>query len=293
MSTTKKRSLNIGLSKMLSQANVMVSSAAANESLRQIPLELIQPGAFQPRHDFNEQSLQELADSIRAQGILQPIVLRQVKPQQYEIIAGERRWRAAQIAGLAVVPALIKEISNQAALAIGLIENIQREDLNALEEAKALLRLIEEFNLTHEEVAKSVGKSRAMVSNLLRLLQLDDHVKTLLAHGDIEMGHARAILALPTQKQRIAAEQIIHKQLSVRETEKLVKQLLEPGQKKKIFNTKINPNLVKLQETLSSSLGAPVRFLHKKSGAGKLIIDYSNLDILDGILKKIGLSDAE
>lgn len=292
MSTPKKRSLNIGLSKMLSQANV-VTTSVGNESLRHIPLELIQPGAFQPRHDFNEQSLQELADSIRSQGILQPIVLRQVKPQQYEIIAGERRWRAAQLAGLATVPAMVKEISNQAALAIGLIENIQREDLNALEEAQALLRLIEEFNLTHEEIAKSVGKSRAMVSNLLRLLQLDDQVKTSLAHGDIEMGHARALLALPVQKQRIAAEQIIHKQLSVRETEKLVKQLLEPAQKKAAPNTKINPNLVKLQETLSSSLGAPVHFQHKKSGAGKLIIDYPNLDVLDGILKKMRVPDGE
>ena len=286
MSTTKKRSLNIGLGKMLSQANVSATSISGDQ-LRHIPLELIQPGAFQPRNDFNSENLQELAASILAQGVLQPIMLRQIKPQQYEIIAGERRWRAAQLAGLAVIPALVKEISNQAALAIGLIENMQREDLNALEEAQAFMRLIEEFGLTHEEVAKSVGKSRAMVSNLLRLLQLDEQVKTLLVHGDIEMGHARALLALTPNKQRMAGQQIVNKILSVRETEKLVKQLLAPEPKKTTAIKKTNPNLVKLQENLSNTLGTPVHFAQKKSGAGQLIIEYANLDILDGILKKI------
>jgi len=284
--SSKKRSLNIGLGKMLSQANVAVTPVLGDQ-LRHIPLELIQPGAFQPRNDFNTEHLQELADSILAQGVLQPIVLRQIKPQQYDIIAGERRWRAAQLAGLSTIPALVKEISNQAALAIGLIENIQRENLNALEEAQAFSRLIEEFNLTHEEVAKSVGKSRAMVSNLLRLLQLDEQVKTLLAHGDIEMGHARALLALTPNKQRIAGQQIVDKNLSVRETEKFIKQLLSPQPKKITAIKKINPNLAKLQENLSNTLGTPVHFTQKKSGAGQLIIEYANLDILDGILKKI------
>lgn len=288
MTTTRKRPLNIGLGKMLSKSNVSVNSTIAGEQLRHIPLDLIQPGQYQPRQDFDQQCLQELADSIQTQGVLQPIVLRQLKPHQYEIIAGERRWRAAQLAGLSNIPAVVKEISDQAALAIGLIENIQREDLNALEEAYALARLIEEFKLTHEEVAKAVGKSRTMVSNLLRLLQLDPQVKTLLERGDLEMGHARALLALTLPQQRAAAKEVVDKQLSVRETESFVKRLLAGATAQTVKKAnKLNPNLAKLQRELSDNLGTKVTFQHRKSGAGKLVIEYTDLDVLDGILTKI------
>jgi ParB family chromosome partitioning protein len=287
MTVSKKRPLNIGLSKMLSNANV--ANVAAGDQLRTIPLDAIQPGSFQPRRDFDTQHLQELAESIRMQGIVQPIILRQIKPQHYEIIAGERRWRAAQMAGLANVPAVIKEVSDQAALAIGLIENIQRQDLNALEEANALARLIEEFSLTHDQVAKAVGKSRVMVSNLLRLLHLDEQVKTLLERNDLEMGHARSLLPLSLIQQRAAAKQIVEQQLSVREAEQLVKKMLTDVDKKNVLTKKINPNLAKLQQELSDHLGTKVDFFHRQSGAGKMVIEYTNLDVLSGILDKIHL----
>ena len=288
MTLSKKRPLNIGLGKMLSNANV--TTITTGDQLRTIPLEAIQPGAFQPRRDFDGQNLQELAESIRMQGIVQPIILRQIKPQHYEIIAGERRWRAAQMAGLATIPAVIKEISDQAVLAIGLIENIQRQDLNALEEANALARLIEEFSLTHDQAAKAVGKSRVMVSNLLRLLQLDEQVKVLLERNDLEMGHARSLLPLSLTQQRAAAKQIVERQLSVRETESLVKKMLTDVDKKSAPSAKkINPNLAKLQRELSDHLGTKVNFLHRKSGAGKIVIEYTNLDVLSGVLDKIHL----
>ncbi|MCD6048440.1 MAG: chromosome partitioning protein ParB [Gammaproteobacteria bacterium] len=289
MTVTRKRPLNIGLDKMLSKATASIApSPVAGDQLRQVPIELMQRGQYQPRHEFVQESLQELADSIKAQGILQPIVLRQIRPQQYEIIAGERRWRAAQLAGLTHVPAIIKEISDEAALAMALIENIQRENLNALEEARALHRLLEEFHLTHEEVAKSVGKSRVTVSNLLRLLQLEDHVKTLLERGDIDMGHARALLALPLNQQRAAAKEIVDRGLSVREAEGLVKHLLAgAGVTASSKKVKLNPDMANLQRSLSEKFGTKVSFQHRKSGSGKLVIEYTNLDILDGILQKL------
>ena len=284
---TRKRPLNIGLGKMLSQSQAPTPSKSG-DSLRHISIELIQRGQYQPRKDFDPESLEELAQSIKAQGILQPVVLRQIKPQQYELIAGERRWRAAQLAGLSQIPAIVKEITDQAALAIGLIENIQRENLNALEEAMALERLIEEFQLTHEDVAAAVGKSRTMVSNLLRLLQLDDQVKQLLTCGDIEMGHARALLSLSKDKQRQAAKEIVNKQLSVRQAEALVKFLQQKGTSKPASKAASkNVNLVKIEQDLSDYLGTSVNFVHQKSGRGKIVINYTNLDILDGILKKI------
>ncbi len=286
MNSSRKKPLNIALGKMLSQANTQVLQKNT-EGLRHISLDLIQPGRYQPRQDFDQEKLQELAESIKAQGVIQPIVLRQIKPQQYEIIAGERRWRAAQLASLVQIPAIVKEITDRAALAIGLIENIQREDLNVLEEAIALQRLIEEFDLTHEEVAQSVSKSRAMVSNLLRLLQLEDSVKLFIERGEIEMGHGRALLSLPKEKQRSIAKEIIEKQLSVRQTEALVKKYLMSGANTTKVKTSKNPNLHKLEQELSDKLGTRVHFQHQNSGRGKLVIEYANLDSLDGVLKKL------
>ncbi len=286
MNMSRKRPLNIGLEKMLSKANVI---SVTGEQLRHIPLDLIRRGLYQPRQEFDQTALEELAESIRAHGILQPIVLRQIQAQEYEIIAGERRWRAAQLAGLNAIPALVKEITDEAALAVALIENIQRQDLNALEEARALHRLLEEFQMTHEAVAKSVGKSRTAVTNLLRLLQLEDQVKTSLARGDIEMGHARALLVLPLNQQRVLAKEIVEKKLSVRETEQQVKRLSEGKSRKHSSSKASKPSadLAKLQQELSDTLGTRVNFIHRQSGAGKLVIEYPNLDILDGILKRI------
>lgn len=291
MTASRKRPLNIGLDKMLSKASVALTTPVVTtptgEHLRHVSIDLIQRGQYQPRHEFDQEGLQELADSIKEQGILQPIVLRQLRPQQYEIIAGERRWRASQLAGLSQVPAIVKEVSDEAALAMALIENIQRQDLNALEEARALHRLLEEFHLTHEEVAKSVGKSRVTVSNLLRLLQLEEHVKTLLDRGDLDMGHARALLALPLNQQRAAAKEIVDRGLSVRETEHFVKRLLANVKTNPAKKPSINPDMERLQRSLSDRFGTKVNFQHRKSGAGKLVFEYSSLDVLEGILQKL------
>jgi ParB family chromosome partitioning protein len=250
-----------------------------------LPIEFLQRGKFQPRQDMNAEKLQELADSIREQGIVQPIIVRELGDERYEIIAGERRWRAAQLAQLDAVPVVIKDFDDQTAMAIALIENIQREDLNALEEAQALKRLGEEFGMTHQEIAKAVGKSRTTVSNLLRLNELTPAVMQLLAAGEIEMGHARALLALTGKNQLVAAKQVVAKAMSVREVEQYVRDFANPRVVKAA--PEVDPDVIRLQERLSEKLGAKVAINHHPKGKGKLVISYTNLDELDGILKRI------
>lgn len=268
-------------------------TAASLDALRQLPVELLQRGQYQPRVDMRQDSLEELAESIKSQGVVQPIVARPIGAtggtQRYEIIAGERRWRAAQMAGLAEIPAVIRDVPDESAIAMALIENIQREDLNPLEEARALDRLIREFDLTHAEAAQAVGRSRAAVSNLLRLQDLSEKVKPLLEDRQIEMGHARALLGISSATQQLdAARQVIKKSLSVRETERLVKQMLGGATNlaKKRAATP-NADIRRLEIEVSEKLGAKVRVDHSSKGAGKLVIAYNSLDELDGILKHI------
>jgi ParB family transcriptional regulator, chromosome partitioning protein len=257
------------------------------EDLRQLPIEILQRGRYQPRREMAAEALQELADSIRSHGVLQPIIVRNIEKDNYEIIAGERRWRAAQLAGLTEIPVIIKNISDQATLAIALIENIQRENLNAVEEAIALQRLLDEFGMTHQQVAEAVGKSRTTVTNLLRLLNLVPEVKTLLEQKKIEMGHARALLALDSIKQIDAAQTIIRQNLSVRETERLVQSYQHPKTKIKAGFKIADPDISGLQKDISDKLGAKVLLQHNKHGKGKMVIHYNNLDQLDGILSRI------
>jgi ParB family chromosome partitioning protein len=235
---------------------------------------------------MSPEALEELSESIKAQGVMQPIVVRPISDNRYEIIAGERRWRAAQLAGLEVIPAVIRDVPDEAAIAMALIENIQREDLNPMEEALALSRLKDEFELTHQQVADAVGKSRAMVTNLLRLISLEEEVKKLLEHGDLEMGHARALLALQGNKQIEAARTVVSRGLSVRQTEALVRDFDKPKPAGK-EPVKEDPNVRKLMTDLSDRLGAPVALRQEKGGKGKLVISYNNLDELDGILSHI------
>ena len=254
--------------------------------LRHLPVELMQRGRYQPRKDMSADALEELAESIRAQGVMQPIVVRPLGDNRYEIIAGERRWRAAQMAELDAIPAVIREVPDEAAIAMSLIENIQRENLNPMEEALALSRLKEEFGLTHEQVADAAGKSRAMVTNLLRLMSLEADVKKLLEHGDLEMGHARALLSLTGAKQVEAARTVVAKGLSVRQTETLVREF-EKEKPAKPAPAKEDPNVRHLINDLSDRLGAPVQIQQGNAGKGKLVISYNNLDELDGILAHI------
>ncbi|MCG6900398.1 MAG: ParB/RepB/Spo0J family partition protein [Gammaproteobacteria bacterium] len=251
-----------------------------------LPVDVIQRGKYQPRLDMHQESLQDLADSISAQGVVQPIVVRAIAAGRYEIIAGERRWRAAQLAGLHEIPAVVREVEDRAAIAIALIENIQRENLNPLEEARALERLIKEFELTHEQAAEAVGRSRAAVSNLLRLLDLEDSVKELVEKGELEMGHARALLALSGGKQREAARQVVSRGLTVRATEGLVKSLQRPATPKPAKAGK-DANIQRLEADLSDTLGARVAVHQGRGGKGKLEISYNSLDELDGILAHI------
>lgn len=288
----RKKRLGRGLDALLSRPVAATVTAADNE-LREMPVELLQRGQYQPRVDMRQDSLEQLADSIKAQGIVQPIVVRPVGKrgdvQRYEIIAGERRWRAAQLAGLATIPAVIRDVPDKSAIAMALIENIQREDLNPLEEARALDRLIREFDLTHAEAAKAVGRSRASVSNLLRLQDLSAKVKPLLEDRQIEMGHARALLALSNAAEQYkAARKVVKNELSVRDTEKLIKRMLA-GSKQKTGADGRAPNgdIRRLEIEVSEKLGAKVRLEHTAMGAGRLIIAYNSLDELDGILKHI------
>jgi len=293
--TAKKKRLGRGLDALLSKpaSKPAAVEAGGQDVLKQIPVELLQRGQYQPRIDMRQDSLEDLASSIRVQGVVQPIVARRLRKtgdvQRYEIVAGERRWRAAQLAGLAEIPAVIRDVSDESAIAMALIENIQRENLNPLEEARALDRLIREFDLTHAEAAEAVGRSRAAVSNLLRLLDLSDKVKPLLEGRQIEMGHARALLAISDAIQQFdAARQIVKKGLSVRETEKLVKHMQGGGNSKaEKKTTPVDGDVRRLEIEVSEKLGAKVRVDHSKKGAGKLIISYNSLDELDGILKHI------
>ena len=267
----------------------------ADEEMARIPVDLLQRGRYQPRLDMRPESLQELADSIRAQGVVQPIVVRPLAaqpaggPTRYEIIAGERRWRAAQMAGLHDVPSVIRHVTDEAAVAMSLIENIQRENLNPLEEARALDRLIREFEMTHQTAADAVGRSRAAVSNLLRLLELAEEVKTLVEQRQIEMGHARALLGLTTNRQQVeVASLVARKGLSVRETEALVRRMLAPkGDGADREPSRKDPNIGRLEQDLAGRLGARVHLQHTAKGRGKLVISYNSLDELDGILEHI------
>ncbi|MGK0443169.1 MAG: ParB family chromosome partitioning protein [Bermanella sp.] len=264
-------------------------TAFSKDVLKQVPVEYLQPGQYQPRKDMHPEGLEELAASIKAQGIMQPIVVRAISPtsanSKYEIIAGERRWRAAQMAGLHEVPAIIRDVADEAAIAMALIENIQRENLNPMEEAVALHRLQVEFELTQQQVADAVGKSRVTVTNLLRLMNLNDDVRTLLEHGDIEMGHARALLGLQGEHQSEAARQVVAKAFTVRQTEALVRTWHE--QKSSTAKPKLDPNIQRLEGSLGERLGAKVELKHNAKGQGKLVISYSSLDELDGILNHI------
>jgi ParB family chromosome partitioning protein len=272
------------------------SNKLPGDELASLPLDLLQRGKYQPRVDMRQESLEELAASIKAQGIVQPIVVRPVDgaapgdSQRYEIIAGERRWRAAQIAGLATVPAVIRRVPDEAAIAMALIENIQRENLNPLEEARALDRLIGEFGITHQQAADAVGRSRAAVSNLLRLLELPGEITAFVEKRELEMGHARALLGLPQRRQQVEVGSLVAKKgLSVRDTENMVRSMLARagGGGAKPSGNALDPNVQRLQDELSEKLGAPVQIQHTGTGKGKVVVTYHSLDELDGILAHI------
>lgn len=291
----KKRGLGRGLDALLGperqQASETPAGSAAPEGLREIPVERVRPGKYQPRSGFSSESVAELAASIKAQGIMQPIVVRPLDSKNFEIVAGERRWRAAQQAGLEKVPAVVRQVDDQATIAMSLIENIQREDLNPLEEARAFARLIDEFQFTHQKVADAVGKSRATVTNALRLLShLAEPVAEMLARGDLEMGHARALLPLEQSAQISAAEKVVNKGLNVRQTEEMVRQLSQPA--KPPTEPQVDADTRRLEDNLSRTLGQPVRIRHTKAGRGKLVINYSSLDELDGILSRMGYRES-
>jgi ParB family chromosome partitioning protein len=282
--TIKHKGLGRGLDALLGGGD---TRPKGQEEMAQLSVASIRPGKYQPRTRMDEASLAELADSIRARGVIQPIVVRPVGDGQYEILAGERRWRAARLAGLERVPSVIRDVPDEAALGIGLIENIQREDLNAIEEAGGLKRLIDEFHITQEEAARAVGRSRVAVTNLLRLLELSPAVQEMLQEGRIDMGHARALLALSKSRQVELAGQIASQGLSVRETERLVQQAHAQPKGAKPGKAKLDPDTRRLQEELSESLGATVHVKPKRGGKGSLVIDYSSLDQLQGIVGKI------
>jgi ParB family transcriptional regulator, chromosome partitioning protein len=305
--TAKKPSLGRGLAELspllarrigVPEAETAVPAGPAGERVAHLPLDLLQRGKYQPRTDMRPESLAALAESIKSQGLVQPILVRPLpgrnpgESQRYEIIAGERRWRAAQMAGIGEIPAVIRDVPDEAALAMALIENIQREDLNPLEEARALTRLIEEFGLTHQQAAEAVGRSRAAVSNLLRLRELAEEVKALLEQRSIEMGHARALLSLTSRRQQIeVAGLVAKKSLSVRDTEALVRRLLNSAKPEtggpNVGPGGQDPDIQRLERELADKLGAKVMFQHGSSGKGKLIVTYHSLDELEGILAHI------
>ena len=279
----KQKGLGRGLDALLAND---LEDARNTESQQTLAVTQLQPGKYQPRSYMDDAALQTLADSIKTQGIMQPILVREISPDKFEIIAGERRWRASQMAGLTHVPVLVRDIADESALAMALIENIQRENLNPLEEAQGIKRLIDEFAMTHEKAAEAVGRSRVAVSNLLRLLSLSTPVQDLLMHNKLDMGHARALIGLDAAQQIMLANRAIQQQLSVREVENLVKKIgteTKPTQQK----ITINRDVLALQNTLSEKIGAVVSISAKASGAGTLKINYSNLDQLDEIIQKI------
>ena len=287
---TKKRGLGRGLDALLGGATVAAMQEDAvrvdDRELQHLPLDLVQRGKYQPRRDMDLTALEELAQSIRSQGVMQPIVVRPITGGRYEIIAGERRWRASQQAGKDSIPALVRDIPDEAAIAMALIENIQREDLNPIEEAVALQRLQQEFQLTQQQLADAVGKSRVSISNLLRLIALPEEIKTLLSHGDLEMGHARALLGLPAEQQIDGARHVVARGLTVRQTEALVRQWLsgKPAAKRAV---KADPDISRLEQRLAERLGSPVQIKHGQKGKGQLVIRYNSLDELQGVLAHI------
>jgi ParB family chromosome partitioning protein len=302
----KKPTLGRGLADLLGQSTARPAPAATpgapaspasppGEELAKLPLDLLQRGRYQPRVDMRPESLEELANSIKAQGVIQPIVVRPIgtpglaESQRYEIIAGERRWRAAQMAGISEIPAVIRRVPDETAIAVALIENIQREDLNALEEARALDRLIREFQVTHQEAADAIGRSRAAVSNLLRLLELAPEVCDLVEKRELEMGHGRALLGLTNRRQQVEVAILVAKKgISVRETEALVRRMLQPtGARPDGDGAPRDANVQRLEQDLAEKLGAKVAIQHASSGKGKLVVSYNSLDELDGILAHI------
>ncbi len=280
----KMKGLGRGLDALLAG-----SDRPQGDEQRKLPVDRLKPGKYQPRTQMDEVSLAELAASIKAQGIMQPILVRPIDrtpgAERYEIVAGERRWRASQLAGLSDVPVLVRDIPDEQALAMALIENIQRENLNPLEEALGLQRLIDEFGLTHQQAADAVGRSRPAASNLLRLLQLNAAVQDLLMSGKLDMGHARALLPLPGAQQIAIAQRIVQKNLSVREAERLVQQIMQPP--KKAAPAPVDRDLLRLQEEISDQLGAAVAIRSNKKGAGKITIEFGDLDQLEGILGRL------
>jgi ParB family chromosome partitioning protein len=292
MTTRKKPVLGRNLSSMLSKNTLKKVESEAGDQLRQLPVDQVRRGAYQPRMVFDQDKLDALAASIKAQGIVQPIVVRRAgddssREAHYELIAGERRWRAAQIAGLESIPAVISDVADEAVVAMALIENIQREDLNPLEEAGALKRLVDDFDLTHQQAADSIGRSRVAVSNLLRLLELMQEVKDMVDSRLIQMGHARALLSLEDSLQVSAAREVVRKRLSVRDTESLVRRLKQ-GDNKRVRPI-IDPDIQRLQNSLETALCARVNIKHTKTGKGKLVINYNSSDELDGILERFNL----
>jgi len=282
----KKKALGRGLDALIGQVQQSRDpDSKAQSILRQLPVDVIKPGRYQPRSVFDQDKLNELAESIKAQGVVQPVVVHKSPDGSYELIAGERRWRAAQLAGLEEIPAVIRRVEDEAILPMSLIENIQREDLNPLEQARALRRLIEEFGMTHQQAGEAVGRSRTAITNQLRLLLLTDNVKQLIDKQQLEMGHARALLALPEQDQFKTAKTIISRDLSVRQTERLVKRLLagKPARR----SVPVNADIQRLENQLTEQLGARVAIKHQASGKGRLTIQYNSLDELDGILEHI------
>lgn len=286
----KKNPLGRNLSSMLSQSALQHAtenaSSAAGDTLKNLPVDLINPGPYQPRSVFDTDRLQELAESIRHQGVIQPVVVRAQADKQYELIAGERRWRAAQIAGVEEIPAIIRKVPDEIAIAMALVENIQREDLNPIEEATALRRLVDEFQMTHLEAGQAVGRSRSAVSNLLRLLELSEEVRELVDAKHLEMGHARALLTLEPSLQAKAAREVVVKRLSVRETEQLVRRYKHPKPTK---TNRMDPDLQNLQDRLAEKLCARVKLSHNARGKGKMVIAYNSADELEGILEQMGI----
>ncbi|MFZ3183449.1 MAG: chromosome partitioning protein ParB [Pseudomonadales bacterium RIFCSPLOWO2_12_59_9] len=286
----KKRGLGRGLDALLGSTSVASLEEQAlkadSREFQYLPLDLVQRGKYQPRRDMDPAALEELAQSIKAQGVMQPIVVRPIANGRFEIIAGERRWRASQQAGLETIPAMVREVPDQAAIAMALIENIQREDLNPIEEAVALQRLQQEFQLTQQQVAEAVGKSRVTITNLLRLIALPEEIKTLLSHGDLEMGHARALLGLPAAQQVEGARHVVARGLTVRQTEALVRQWLNTKEQPPV-EAKIDPDISRLEQRLAEKLGAAVQIKHGQKGRGQLVIKYSSLDELQGVLAHI------
>ena len=282
--TTKHKGLGRGLDALL---GADTKRSTGDEELVQLPVSALKPGKYQPRTRMDETSLAELAASIKARGVIQPIVARAVGGAQYEILAGERRWRAARIAGLESVPAVVRDVPDEAALGIGLIENIQREDLNPIEEANGLARLIREFQLTHDEVARAIGRSRTAVTNLLRLLELAPAVQEMVQDGRIDMGHARALLSLSRQRQVELAHQVAERQLSVRETERLVQEATAAPRPERPAMT-LDADTRRLQEQLCETLGTTVQLKPRAGGKGSVVIDYSSLDELEGLIQRFG-----